>query len=46
MLAHMQIQGEEHQEVEEDARMNQFKNMVQQIKEKFLLEPSAKGRKP
>jgi hypothetical protein len=25
MLAHMQIQGEEHQEVEEDARMNQFK---------------------
>jgi hypothetical protein len=29
MLAHIQIQGEEHEEVKEDARMNQFKSMIE-----------------
>jgi hypothetical protein len=29
MLAHIQIQGDEHEEVKEDARMNKFKNVIE-----------------
>jgi hypothetical protein len=29
MLAHIQIQGDKHEEVEEDARMNQIKNTIE-----------------